>query len=255
MTSNQLLKHIDFDIVKKNPKIFCGYSDISVLHYAFHKKSRLITFYGPAAMTQFGDYPRLLHHTVEYFLKAVCNNKPISTISPSKEWTDEFLDWSKKLDIKRARRMRPNKGFEWLSEGKAKGPIIGGCLSSIIHLRGTDFWPSHKGCIMFLETPEGQDPSKGEPLSNIDSYLTDLELSGVFDEIKGLIFGRAFGYSEEDTNKLKSILINVGDEYSFPILYGADIGHTDPMITIPLGIKAVIDSENDLFTMQENGVK
>jgi len=254
LTSNQLLKYIDFTAIKKNPKIFCGYSDISVLHYAFYTKTRLVTFYGPAAMTQFGEYPKPLKYTIDYFFKAVTIDKPIGRIIPSKEWTDEFLDWSKKTDLYGPRTLKQNKGFEWLTDGKATGPIIGGCISSLIHLRGTEYWPNHKNKILFLEIPEGQDTKKGQPLPYIDAYLTDFELSGVFDEISGLIFGRPYSYTEKDKIKLKEILYALAEKYSFPILFGADIGHTDPMITIPIGVNVTLDSINKIFSINESGV-
>lgn len=255
MTSNQLLKNINFDIIKDNPKIFCGYSDISVLHHAIHKKTNMVTFYGPMAMTQFGEYPKPLDYTLDYFLKAVENNTPIGKIIPSKDWTEELLDWSTKTDMKRPRKLQKNLGFEWLCDGKCKGSIIGGCTSSIIKLRGTEFWPDYKDRILFLETPEGQTIGKGEPLNYLDSYLTDLELSGVFDEISGLVFGRPYCYSSDDNIKLKEILRKFGIEYSIPVLFGVDIGHTDPIITIPIGTNAILDSTKNIFSLDESGVK
>ncbi len=85
----QTLKYLDFEKIKENPKIFCGYSDISNLHYAFLTQANLITFYGPCAMTQFGEYPKPLSYTLEYFNKAVTSEKPIGKIIPSngvKNW-------------------------------------------------------------------------------------------------------------------------------------------------------------------------
>src|SRR3989344_6417913 len=90
-TANKTLKYLDFEKIKQNPKIFCGYSDISVLHYAILKKTGLVTFYGPCAMTQFGEYPKPLNYTINYFNKAVVEGK-IGTVSPSDLWTDEILD-------------------------------------------------------------------------------------------------------------------------------------------------------------------
>lgn len=249
--SNKLIRHLDMDVVKSNPTIFCGYSDISVLHYIFHKAG-LVTFYGPAAITQLGEFPKPLSYSMDYFLKAVTG--VIGTVSPSAEWTEEFLDWSTKEDQKRARNMAANKGFEWLSEGSAKGDIIGGCIPSIMHLRGTEFWPSYDRKIVFLEIPEGESPSKGLSFAKVESYLTDFEYSGMFTEASALVFGRPYAYSESDIKKLKDVLTVIGKEYSIPVLFGADIGHTDPMITIPLGVEAAIDSERNSFEISESGV-
>jgi len=254
-TSNKILEFLDFEEIKENAKIFCGYSDISVLHYAIHKKSGIVTFYGPAAMTQFGEYPEPLSYTLEYFEKAISIAEPIGRVIPSSEWTDEILDWDKKEDLARPRKLIKNEGFEWLKEGKAEGEILGGCLPSIAHLIGTEYWPDHNNKILFLETPEGQDFGKGLSLAEADSLLADLRIIKIFEKIKGLIIGRPFRYSEEEQQKFKEIILENTRGYDFPILYGADVGHTDPIITIPLGVKAKLDSLNNLFSIEEAGVE
>lgn len=252
-TANKILKYLDFRKIKDNPKIFCGYSDISVLHYAILKKTNLSTFYGPCAMTQFGEYPEPLKYTIEYFNKAISGK--IGKINPSNEWTDEVLDWGQKKDIERARKLEKNKPFEWLRKGNAKGRIIGGCLPSIVHLIGTEYWPDHKGKILFIEIPEGQKFDEGEPPPEVDSLLCDLELAGIFKEIKGLIVGRPFRYNKEETEDFKRIILDNTKEYDFPILYGVDIGHTDPQITIPLGAEVEIDSKENKFGILDSGVQ
>ena len=251
---NKILEYLNFEKIKQNPKIFCGYSDISVLHYAISTKANLVTFYGPCAMTQFGEFPKPLNYTLNYFNKAVISIKPIGKIEPSREWTDEVLDWSKKLDITRARKMLENKGYEWLRKGKAKGKMIGGCLHSILHLSGTPYWPNHKGKILFIEIPEGQQFDKGEPIAEVDAMLQDLRLKGIFKEISGLIVGRPFKYNEEENKEFKRILLENTEGCKFPILYNVDIGHTDPQITIPLGVETEINSEINQFEILESGV-
>jgi muramoyltetrapeptide carboxypeptidase len=246
-TANQMLPYLDFKKISKNAKFFCGYSDISVLHYAIYTKARLQTFYGPCVMVQFAEFPKPFEYTLKYFKKAAMENGSINRIEPSLKWTDEILDWDTKKDLKRARKMIDNKGYVWLRKGRANGPILGGCLSSIVHLRGTQYWPDHKNKILMLELPEGQKFDEGEPLQNVDAYLTDLKLSGVFDKIVGMIFGRPFKYSNKETEKLKKIILENTKDYDFPILFGADIGHTDPQLTIPLGAVTQIDSERNLF--------
>lgn len=252
--ANQTLEYLNFKVIRNNPKIFCGYSDISVLHYAFYTQSGLVTFYGPAAMTQLGEYPIPLKYTTNYFYKAVASSEPIGAIEPSDEWTDELLDWSKKLDLKRPRKLKKNVGYEWLREGSATGKIIGGCISSIMHLKGTRYWPGHKRKILFWEIPEGQDFTAGEPLSTVDSYLADLRLMGVFDQISGMIVGRPFRYDQNETLKLKNKIKERTDGYNFPILFGVDIGHSDPQITVPLGIETVINSKDNTFRINKSGV-
>ena len=253
LVSNQLLPFINFNIIKKNPKIFCGYSDITILHYAFFTQIQLVTFYGPAALTQFGEYPKPLDYTLKYFLKALATSKPVGKIIPSLKWTDEVLDWSKKDDLKRPRQLKENKGFEWLKEGSAKGQIIGGCLPSILQLKGTKYWINHKNKIFFIEIPEGQDFMKAYSLEYVDSNLTDLELSGIFEQINGLVVGRPYRYTLQEEEKFKKIILRHTEAYSFPILYSIDIGHSDPMITIPLGTEVKLDSNSNSFIFLESG--
>jgi len=253
--SNQILKYLDFNLIKKNPKIFLGYSDITVLQLAFYTQINLVSFYGPAVLTQFAENPEVLPYTRRYFEKAIMQPKPIGKIVPSSQWTDEVLDWFKKEDLKRPRKMKKNKGWQWLKEGNTEGPILGGCISSMMHLRGTKYWPDFSDTILFWEIPESDDDfAKGEKPENIDAYLTNLELSGVFQQIKGMIIGRPFGYSKEQLELLKTVIKERTTDYQFPILFGVDIGHTDPMITVPLGIKVRLNSRNNIFEFLEAGV-
>lgn len=253
--SNQILKHLDFELIKKNPKILLGYSDATVLHFALHAKTDLITFYGPAVLTQFAENPKIIPYTEKYFKKALMTDKPIGKIQPSSLWTDETLDWFKKEDLERPRKMKKNQGWEWLKAGKAEGKILGGCISSMMHLLGTKYWPNFSNSILFWEIPESEnDFTKGEKIENIDSYLTDLELSGVFKSIKGMIVGRFFGYSEKEKKECIKIIKERTSDYDFPILLNADIGHSDPMITIPIGVKVKIASSKNIFSIKESGV-
>lgn len=252
--SNQILKYLDFNLIKKSPKIFLGYSDATVLHFAFYTQTNLVSFYGPVVLTQFAENPEILPYTEEYFKKAIMGFKPIGKVTPSLKWTEEILDWFKEEDIKRPRKMKKNEGWQWLKKGKAEGSILGGCISSMMHLRGTKYWPDFSNSILFLEIPESIDDfTKGESPENIDAYLTDLELSGLFSKIKGMIIGRPFGYTKKQVTQLIRIIKERIKDYKFPILFNVDIGHTDPMITIPLGAKVKIDSYKNIFEFIEKG--
>jgi len=255
ITSNQILKHLNFKSIRKNPKIFCGYSDITILHYALAKKASLTTFYGPCAMTQFGEYPKPLSYTVEYFLKSLTKSEPIGEVLPSEEWTDEVLDWKQKLDLTRPRKLKFNDDAHiWIKKGNAKGKIIGGCLYSLLQLKSTKYDLDYKDKILFIETPEGQDFSKGETLSYVDSQITDLTNADIFDKIKGLIVGRGFGYTKEEREKFKQIVEKHTNDYNFPVLFNVNIGHTDPIITLPINIEVTLDSDKNKFVIEEAGV-
>lgn len=253
--SNQLLKYLDFDLIKNNPKIFLGYSDISVLHYAFMTKAQLRTFYGPCLMTQFGEHPKPLSYTLDLFSKAVEGTEPIGNIEASDEWTSEILDWSKKDDLTRPRKLLPSEGYSWLRQGEASGSIIGGCVPSINHLAGTDYWIDPAGCIFFIDIPEGHKFGAGLSISELDSYFADLDNLGVFKTITGLIIGRPYNYSSEQADKLAKLIESYTTGNDYPILLNANIGHTDPIITLPMGVQATLQSEENRFSIDESGVK
>lgn len=117
--SNQILKYLDFDIIKNNPKIIMGYSDMTVLLLAIYKKCKFSTFYGPSVLNQFAD-PYISDYTLKYFKKATMEIEPIGEILPSKRYTCEFLDWFQKKDLERNRKFVKNPGWEWLKDGYAK---------------------------------------------------------------------------------------------------------------------------------------
>lgn len=117
--SNQILKYLDFDVIKNNPKIIMGYSDMTILLLAIYKKCGFPTFYGPSVLNQFADI-FLPDYTLEYFEKAVMMKEPIGNIYPSESWTCDFLDWFEKKDIEKERKFVKNTGWEWLKKGKAE---------------------------------------------------------------------------------------------------------------------------------------
>lgn len=249
---NQLLKHINYSLIRRNPKIFIGFSDITVLHYAFLSQANLKTFYGPQVMTQFGENPELQEYTLQYFKNVLFkkNRKQVLFIKPSDTWTDEFLDWTTKEDQVRPRKYYKNNGYRWLREGKSEGKLLGGCLQSINHLQGTKYWVDPKNSIFFLDIPEGHDFGKGMSLADIDSYFADLDNLDVFSSINALIIGRPIGYSLDDLKQFESIIMKYTSRFSYPIVCNVNIGHTDPIATFPYTSFTKINSEKNHIIIQ-----
>lgn len=245
--SNQLLKYLDYSLIKKNPKIFIGYSDITVLHYAIQSQAGLATYYGPCAMTQFGEYPEILEYSLKYFEQETGDSPDTQYDLPSSaQWTDEFLDWFKKQDLTRARTLKTNSGYEWIGEGTAEGPALGGAILSINHLAGTKYWLDAAGTIFFIDILKEND------LLNEDavfSLLTDLDNIGVFEKINGLVISRPAGFSDEETLRLKVKIVSFFKNKKCPILFNANIGHTDPIATIRYGRRVRLDSLRNTVTM------
>ncbi len=252
--ANQVLKYLDFELIKTNPKIFIGYSDITVLHFAFAKKAKLRTFYGPCIISEFGEYPQILPYTLEYFQKAVMRPEPIGIITTSATWTDEFLDWFKKEDLKRSRQMYKHQGYEWWRKGTAEAEIFGGTIPTINHLLGSEYWIDLKGKILFIDLPEGDLPGTPFSQSWLDSFLADLDNVGVFANIKGLVIGRPYCYKETEIKILKKMINYYTISYHYPILYNVNIGHASPIITLPMGVRVRLKSEKNEFQILEKAI-
>ena len=251
---NHVLPHLDLELIRSNPKIFIGYSDATVVQMALWSALHMVTFSGPAGLTQFAEYPAPLPYTLEYFQKATASNVPVGSVAASSEYTDEFLNWFGKEDQTRARKLKANRGYVTLREGQCSGRLLGGCLSSMLHLRGTKFWPDFNGALLCLEVPEGAELSRGESISLIDMHLADLELSGLFEKAGGLLFGRLYNTPPEEERGIFDLLLKYTSLKPIPIMANVDFGHTDPMITIPMGCMASMDAGCGRFEITESGV-
>lgn len=250
---NQLLKYLDFEAAASNPKVFLGFSDATVIQLALWKMCKLVTFSGPACLTQFAETPELNSYTKEFLLRAVCSDGGIGEVRASSSWTDEVLDWFTGEDESRGRAYRPNPGWSWLTSGSASGPILGGCIPSMLHLAGTKYWPDLTGAIVLLETPEGSDFKRGLEIPYVDMYLTNLENLGVFDDAAGVVVGRPFGYTAEEVLQFNSLVESYLGNKNYPVLMGVDYGHTDPLLTIPIGVNTYLDSSTGRFEIRESG--
>ncbi len=244
-----LLPHLDFDLLRRHPTALVGFSDITVLNVAIWGQTGLVTFNGPAIMTDFAEWPRMFRYTEHHFLKALCETTPIGRVGPSAWWTEEILSWQEQADLTRPRVRLPSPGWTWLKEGSAEGVLVGGCLESLEHLRGTRFWPNWDGAILFFETSEEKPPPE-----RVDSMLMDYENMGVLAQIQALLVGRPMFYSPNEKAELREIILERTRAYNFPIITGMDFGHTAPQFTIPIGCRARIDSAARRFEILEAAV-
>jgi muramoyltetrapeptide carboxypeptidase LdcA involved in peptidoglycan recycling len=188
-------------------------------------------------------------YTRSYFLKAACSSNAIGIIEPSPWWTEEFLDWREKKDEVRPRRPESSAGWSWLTDGCAEGVLIGGCIESLQHLRGTRFWPDWEGAILFFETSE-EAPSP----EAIDGILMDYENMGVLGQLSGLLVGRPMRYTAKAKEQLRQVIHERTRRYSFPVVTDMDFGHTAPQFTLPIGCRARIDAERRCFEVIEPAV-
>ena len=244
-----LLPLLDFAIVRQHPKLFMGFSDMTVLNLALWKETGLVTFNGPALLTDFAENPEMFEYTKTWFQKAVCHPTPIGKIEPSPYWTEETLDWGTRKDLERPRARQRSEGWTWLKGGIGEGVLLGGCLESLQHLRGTKYWPDWKEAILFLETSEEKPPP-----STVDGLLMDFENMGVLQALRGLLIGRPMRYSAEEKSMLRDVILERTHQYNFPIVLDMDFGHTAPQFTLPIGSHALINVPKKHFEILDAAV-
>ncbi|CAF9942367.1 MAG: hypothetical protein ALECFALPRED_009716 [Alectoria fallacina] len=252
--ANELLPYLDYELIRMNPKIFCGYSDITVLHHALFTQASLRTFYGPAAGTELGDYPQPLQFAIEHLLYVLQDSvgKPIGPVPRSLEWAAKLPDIG--TDSQRPREQSPSPGWTWLRPGKAIGHIFGGCLPFILHLAGPKSWPHYRDRILLLENPMGEKMEDPFSLTSTRAKIADPVNLEVFEQSNGAIVGRPYAFDEEMRDEFAQLVKDqcYGTNLLFPL--NVDVGHTDPLLTVPVNAMVGLDSEKDEFIILEAGV-
>ena len=244
LNTNQVLSYIDYDIIKNNPKILCGYSDITSLLNTVYAKTGLVTYYGPHFST-FGE-KKGFEYTLEYFKKMFFEDEPVE-IKPSKQWSCDawFIDQENRNFI-------PNDGVLLINEGNAEGTIVGGNLGSINLLQGTEFMPNLKNSILFLEyVAEGEDKSSSYLM--IDRLLQSIIHLPDFKYVKGLVLGRSIKEVEMTSDKWIRLIKSKKEFENIPVIANYDFGHTTPMITFPIGGKAKIQAMDENVSLKIEG--
>ena len=228
--SNQLLKYLDYELIRNNPKIFCGYSDITALSNAILAKTGLQTYYGPHYSSLGMKYG--CDYTFEHFIKMLTTDET-DNVEPSQIWSDDlwFLDQEK-------RDFDANEGFWIIHEGKAKGTIAGGNLCTYNLLLGTPYRRKFtEDTILFIED------TASAPLQDFERDLQALIYQEDFCNVKGIVIGR-FQKGSQITREGLEYIINTKEELkNLPIIANVDFGHTYPLLTIPLGGTATIDND------------
>ncbi len=201
-----MLEYLNFDLVKKNPKIVLGYSDITVLLNSIHFKTGIVTYHGPMAR---------------------------SFLSLPKKQIDQCFDMLegrvKTLEMPKAKILKP---------GNAKGPLIGGNLSVLCSLLGTPYQPDFRNAILFLE-------DIAEETSHIDRYLCQLRNTGILHQINGLMLGSFTELKDTGRTKygftLKDCIETVTADLKIPVLLNAPFGHGKDLFTLPIGAKVSLN--------------
>ena len=219
--ANQTLPLLDFEMIKNNPKLVLGKSDIDVLLLALNKKTNLITI-----------------HT--------CDSK----IGDGKELDYDYTKkWLEKRLIKGEKEIEPSKEWTTIREGKCEGKLIGCNISCILKLAGTEYFPDFTDSILFLETFESKIK---EILYRIEQY----KQIGVFDKIKGLVIVHNYGFEgEKEGLKAEEVIVELLKDYDFPILKINEFGHYQPHAFLPIGAKVKVDATNKKIEIIDDFIK
>ncbi len=253
--SIRTLPYTDINVIRQNPKIFLGFSDTTVTHFACYKAG-LTSFYGTSLLVGFAENGGMHQYQIDDIKRTLFSSLPVGQIFPNKKgWTSEFLDWFDKSLQNTQRKLNDNKGWNFLQGSKkVQGQLIGGCVEVLEFLKGTDYWLDKSEWtdkILFLETSEEMMTP-----TNFRWVLRNYAAQGVFEKINGLIFGRPQNnkFVDEYNDILLEIISNEQGNNQLPIITEMDFGHTCPTFTIPYGVIAEIDCQQKRFSILESGV-
>ena len=254
--SIRLLPYIDLNVIQNNPKIFLGYSDVTISHLVCYKAG-LVSFYGPSIMAEFAENGGIFPYIIQSLLQTLFSSDVIGEIKQNTEgWTVERLDWGDPANQERKRTLNRSTGWKFLQgTGIHRGHLIGGCIEVFDWARGTEIFPQQwKDAILFLETSEDAPPPEF-----VRYTLRTYAALGILRQLSGLLFGRPGGNFpierfEEYDNAILQIVREEEGLTDLPIVTNMDFGHTSPMFVIPYGLQAEIDCDNQRFSILENAV-
>lgn len=231
--SNQLLTHIDYELIKNNPKIFCGFSDITALNDAIYAKTGLVTYSGPHYSSFGMKYG--FDYTLDYFKKMLFSEDKVEVTS-SDVWSNDawFINQEE-------RNFYKNHGMFTINKGTAKGKIIGGNLSTLLLLQGTEYMPKFdEDTILFIENDSSV--SGSIYLVEFDRMLQSLIQQPGFNNVRGIVLGRAEKSCDMTPQKWEMMIKNKEELKNIPVIADADFGHTTPIFTFPIGGTATINA-------------
>lgn len=215
----RMLPYVDLTMIPDNPKIICGFSDITTLLMAITSQTGLVTFHGPVGNSTWEGAT-----------------------------TENFLDL---VQLRKSPVVLKNSESKVIREGFGTGKLYGGNLSIICSLIGTGFLPDFTSSILFLEETE-EEPYR------IDRLLTQLSMAGILDKLNGVVFGTCAKCEPEEPEKsftLDEVLDFHFKNRSYPVIKGFAIGHIKDKFTLPLGVPAELNTAKMNLTLLQDSVR
>ena len=229
--SNQLLDYLNWELIKNNPKIFCGFSDITALNNAIFAQTGLVTYSGP----HYSTFGQQLHfdYTLDYFQKCLLSEDPFE-INSSPSWSDD--PWYKDQDH---RHLIDGNHFWFINPGTAEGTVVGANLCTLNLLQGTKYFPNISNSILFIEDDSQSDAA------TFDRDLQSLIHQPHFADVRGIVVGRFQNNSHVTQELLSQIIKSKKELDKLPVVANVDFGHTDPKITFPIGGSATLSASSE----------
>jgi muramoyltetrapeptide carboxypeptidase len=229
--SSRVLPHLDFDVIRDNPKVLLGYSDITALLLAVHARTGLVTFHGPNGLGRWDEY------SVDHFRRLLLQGDAIAFENPRKLADRNVLTPTEHR-------------VQTITPGVARGRLLGGNLTVLTTIIGSDYLPAWDGAILFCEDVD-------EGFYRLDRMFTQMKLAGILSKIRGFVFGTCAecGPGEGFGGlTLEEILEDHIAPLGVPAWSGAMIGHQTPQWTVPVGAEVEIDAARGTIRMLEPAV-
>lgn len=250
--SIRMLPFLDLSVIRKNPKVFLGYSDSTVTHFAF-LKAGVTSFYGPSIMAGFDENAGLNPYMETSVRRLLFEPTPSLKLAPNPTgWTTASWEWPNKDRNLHRRRLTPSLGWKWRrGQGIHTGHLVGGCLDVMGQLLAGSLWPDPSvwsGCVLFIEISEDV-----RSVEAMVAMLRAIGQAGALAEIHGILFGRP-PTQETQFDEYDKALLEVLNEFctpTVPVVTQMDFGHTDPKLTLPLGIPVQIDCDRQELRLIE----
>ena len=224
------LPYLDYEMIRANPKVIIGYSDITGLLLGLYARSGLVGFHGPCATSTFSEY------TLAEYKKVVA--EPLAPV---------VIGSPPAVDYPEGQAERTNRVMTF-SGGKARGRLVGGNLSLVSPLVGTPYQPDYEGVILFLE-------DVNEAFYRLDRMLTHLLLAGILDQLAGIVMGKFTKIPKEGNSfNLEEIIEQLLVPLGIPVVRGLMIGHVHDKTTVPIGTMAELDGDAGTLTLLEPSV-
>jgi muramoyltetrapeptide carboxypeptidase len=221
-----------------HPKIVVGYSDATSLLLGLNALAGWCTFYGPMALTQFGEYPEPNPHTVRVFREIAMTGYSEHVLEDPEEWTDEFMSWAEDEWQQRRRRYTGPAGREVWRAGSGEGRLFGGNLETLNMLIGTPYLDVPPAAVFFWEVV-----SQEAYLPRVRRALEQLAQAGIFDGTRAMLVGRSTDATPVDGWSLRDVVLEATREFDFPIVADLPFGHCDPVATLPIGLPCRVDCD------------